>query len=140
MYQNIPTTRADTSAAANATGLPGNGAAGNGTAGNGAAGNGAARPTARTKCKLQVFTKSTNSNIGHGSFGTDLVFDVTNNSFIKDFEEPSAGGHSPFTLFLGFKAKEALNLANEEKDNIRKLIDDGKFDYQFFDEDGIATK
>ena len=94
---------------------------------NGTAGNGTARPRA-TKCTLQVFEKGSKEDIGSGYFNSDLLFDATNHSFVKDFEEPSTGGHSPFALFIGSKAKETLKLDIEEKANIRKLIEDGKFE------------
>ena len=92
----MPTTQANTSAAANATCTSGNGAAGNDTSGNGAAGNGAAG-NRTTRCKLQVFENG--APIGFKRFESDLIFDATNVSLIEDVKPPRIRRPlSPFPL------------------------------------------
>ena len=47
---------------------------------------------------------------------------------------------SLFGRFLGFKAKEGLKRCDPlEKTRIRKLIDEGRFNFEFFDSDSDLT-
>ena len=85
----MPTTRSATSAGAT-DGATSAGATGGGT---NAASTGTGRTGAKKKCIVKCFEDDI--EIGKSKFNVDLIFDATDNSLVKDVNDPSIDGISP---------------------------------------------